>query len=136
MPREVTGKIQLTPPFFIAIIGKQQKKKMSIKLVLLKSGETVITDAKQLVSSGKDEDEKQVHSYIFSKPHRVQVSRNSLVPVSEESSNIKESEVQVSLSPWILLTADDDIQVQLDWVVTIVDPIDSLLKMYQEKING
>jgi len=111
---------------------------MAIKLILLKSGETIISDAKQLVSTSEPEGEKKVHSYILTKPHKVQIYKDYFSPSDEESdeNNKQEHEVKVSLSPWILLTDEENIHLQLDWVVTIVDPIDSLLKMYQEKTNG
>ena len=117
---------------------------MAIKLIVLKSGETLITEAKQLVS--KDEENK-VHSYIFSKPHTVKISKSesfnvplglSDMSAEEVESKLQEKahEYQINLSPWILLAKDEDIHVQLDWVVTIVDPVESLKTMYEEKISG
>ena len=44
--------------------------------------------------------------------------------------------IQITLSPWILLSADKEILVPRHQVVTIVEPIDSLKEMYLEKING
>ena len=44
--------------------------------------------------------------------------------------------MQVTLTPWILLTTDKDIIVPGNHVVTIVEPIDSIKEMYLEKING
>ena len=115
---------------------------MTIKLIVLKSGETLITEAKQLVSK----DEEKVHSYIFTKPQKIRISQSDFeVPVMllEDPSGVtndeiekKQHEVQISLSPWILLTDDEDIHVQHDWVVTICDPVESLKKMYEEKIGG
>jgi hypothetical protein len=34
------------------------------------------------------------------------------------------------------LTSDEDIVVPTDWVVTVVEPLESVVKMYQDKING
>ena len=39
--------------------------KMAVKLMLLKTGETLITDAKEVVQ------EEQVRGYLFTKPHYV-----------------------------------------------------------------
>ena len=44
--------------------------------------------------------------------------------------------IQITLSPWILLSADKEVLVPRHQVVTIVEPIDSLKEMYLEKING
>jgi hypothetical protein len=53
-----------------------------------------------------------------------------------QDTNSKDRTVEVTLSPWILLTSSEDIPVPTDWVVTVVDPIGSVINMYQEKING
>lgn len=99
---------------------------MSIKLALLKSGETVISDVKELVS------EEKICGYIFENPYKV-ITERSIV-LSEESEY--DAKIQVSLSPWIILTEDSQMLVITDWVVTLVDPIQSLKKMYEEKVNG
>ena len=41
---------------------------MSIKLTLLKSGETLISEMKELVA----EDKEQAHSYLLENPHKVE----------------------------------------------------------------
>ena len=99
---------------------------MSIKLVLLKSGETIISDVKEIVSEDKP------CGYIFENPYKVLTERSILL--TEESEY--DAKIQVSLSPWILLTEDDKILVSLDWVVTLVNPINSIKQMYEEKVNG
>lgn len=102
---------------------------MSIKLALLKSGETLISDIKELVSDDK------VCGYLFTNPHRVEYKRPVLLTENLNNS-FSDGEVQVSLSPWILLTTDNQIPVSPDWVVTLVDPIKTILEMYEEKVNG
>ncbi len=98
---------------------------MSIKLALLKSGEQVIADAKELVS------EEKVRGYLFTRPHKV-VSTQPLLLTEEQDDN----SVEVTLSPWIILSADKEVVVPTDWVVTVVDPLESVVKMYEEKVNG
>ena len=44
--------------------------------------------------------------------------------------------VEVTLSPWIILSADNEVVVPTDWVVTVVEPLESVVKMYEEKVNG
>ena len=99
---------------------------MSIKLALLKSGETVISDAKELISDDK------VCGYLFENPHRVEI-RKSILLVEEETSG--GADIEISLSPWIVLTSDKQIPVPPDWIVTIVEPITTIKKMYEEKVN-
>jgi len=99
---------------------------MSVKLVLLKSGETVIADAKELISDGK------VCGYLFTNPHKIEVSKTVLL--IEENDDTK-GDLEISLSPWIVLTIDTEIPVTPDWVVTIVEPIETIKKMYEEKVN-
>jgi hypothetical protein len=101
---------------------------MSIKLVLLKSGEQVVSDVKELVS------EESVRGYVFKKPHKVQVNRTILL--TEDESAIGDRNIEITLSPWVLLTNDEDILVSPDWIVTIVDPLNSIIEMYEEKVNG
>ena len=107
---------------------------MSIKLVLLKSGEQVISEAKEIVSQDKESGEREVHGYLFEKPHKVTVRTDILLT---ESVNLTDTrEVQVSMTPWILLSSDDKITIPADWVVTIVEPVESVKEMYEEKVNG
>ena len=54
--------------------------------------------------------------------------------LTEESKD--DNSLEVTLSPWIILSADTEVVVPTDWVVTIVEPIASVVKMYQEKTDG
>ena len=99
---------------------------MSIKLALLKSGETVISDAKELISNDK------VCGYLFTNPHKVETRKTVLLVEENES---PKGDLEVSLSPWIILTSDTQIPVPPDWIVTIVEPIQTIKEMYEEKVN-
>jgi hypothetical protein len=99
---------------------------MTVKVVLLKSGETLITEAKEAVVEGKTQ------AYVFNKPFVVTVSEPYLLT---EESELVDNSINVVLSPWIIFTPDEDIAVIPDWVVTIVDPVEGLLKMYQERVK-
>ena len=101
---------------------------MSIKIALLKSGESIISDAKELIS-----DEK-LCGYLFEKPYKISVSKSIFLAESKESEI--ENSIDVVLSPWILLTLENKIVVPHDWVVTIVEPINTVIQMYEEKVNG
>ncbi len=104
---------------------------MTVKLALLKSGEDVIADVQEMVV-GKEPEQKVV-GYIFNKPCSIKMRVRE-----EDTDKEKTDSVKIRLTPWIILTKDTKIPVSLDWVITLVDPIDQLLKMYQEDIlnNG
>ena len=98
---------------------------MTVKLVLLKSGETIISDAKEV-----HQDEK-LYGYLFTNPQRVFYDSPVLVPEEEKQSSV----VNVSLTKWILLSKNNQMVVPFDWVVTMVDPIESLEKMYEPYLS-
>mgnify|MGYP006248568013 FL=1 len=101
---------------------------MSVKLLLLKSGEQVISDVKELVRKDSD----RVYGYVLHKPQ--EIVTNKTVVLTEDASD--DRNVEVTLSPWILLTEDKSMTVPQDWIITIVNPIESIVKMYEEKTNG
>ena len=107
---------------------------MSIKLTLLKSGETLISDVKELVSEDSETGNREAVAYLLNKPHKVAVRTEVLL--TEDLVDDSKREVQVSLSPWILLSVDEDVTVPVDWIVTVVEPVASVKQMYEEKING
>ena len=100
---------------------------MSVKLALLKSGEIVISEAKELIS------DDTVCGYLFENPHIVQERASIFLT---EDSDQSSRDLEVSISPWIILTKDTKIPIRPDWIVTIVEPLDSLIEMYEEKLNG
>ena len=97
---------------------------MAIKLAILQSKEQVIAEIKELVDDGNPV------GYLFANPHCVYADKQYLAEENEDRS------VQITLSPWILLTTDKDIIIPGNHVVTIVEPLDSVKEMYLEKING
>ena len=97
---------------------------MSIKVALLKSGESVIADIKELISDDK------VCRYLFENPNIITYLEPELLTEQTETSKLK-----ISLIPWILITSDTKIPVRSDWVITMVEPIEDVKKIYEEKIN-
>jgi len=100
---------------------------MSIKLLLLKSGEQLISDAKELVS------EEKVCGYLLNQPQKVFANKPILLTEEQSLENVN---IEITFSPWILLTSDKEVVVPTDWVVTVVEPLQSVVKMYQEKLDG
>ena len=101
---------------------------MSIKLSVLKSGDNVIADIKEIIS-----DDNIVVGYLFCDPQKVEWQKQFVL--TEDISN-STGEVQITLSPWIILSDDKNIPVRPDWVVTMVEPVSILKEMYEEKVNG
>jgi len=104
---------------------------MSIKLVILKSGDTLIADAKELII-GEEENNKIV-GYLLTNPYKVTYQKSLLL--TEDVSD-SDSMVEITMSPWILLTSDTSIPIKPDWVVTVVEPLESVKTMYTEKLNA
>jgi hypothetical protein len=114
----------LTPPFFIAIIIIIVRRNfdLTVKLVLLKSGEDIIADVNEMYT-----EEQKLIGYLFKKPCSVKL--RSFSPESDGKNGY-----QIGLSSWIPLTQDDIVPVPLEWVVTMVNPIERLLQMYENDV--
>jgi hypothetical protein len=113
-------------PSFFCYNDLRGNLKMSVKIALLKSGESVIADIKELIS-----DEK-VCGYLFTNPHKIEVSNSVFLTEQHTESD----SVSITFSSWILFTSDDEIPVRPDWIVTIVEPVKTIKEMYEEKVNG
>ena len=113
---------------------------MTVKLVMLKSGEDIIADVKEIKS-----DEQDVIGYFFHDPLIVKMYEpEEPVVLSEENGVESEhgttkeisSKVGITFYPWVPLSAEKKIPCSADWVITMVEPMQNLKKLYQEKING
>ena len=100
---------------------------MSIKVAVLRTGDHIIADMKEVVN-----DDKDIVAYLFNNPNTIEIN----TPLLMTESGIQERKVEISLSKWILITDEEDIAVPTSHVVTIVEPLDSVIKMYEEKVNG
>ena len=103
---------------------------MSIKLTLLKSGETLISEMKELVA----EDKEQAHAYLLENPHKVQTREKSFL--TEEEKKTGDFGIDVIMMPWIILSADKKIIIPIDVVTTIVEPIASVKQMFIDKCEA
>ena len=112
---------------------------MTVKLVMLKSGEDVIADVKEIKSG------EEVIGYFFHDPFIVKMySPDEPVVLSEETGvegahgKTKEisSKIGITFYPWVPLSADSKIPCSADWVITITEPLDNLRQLYKEKIDG
>jgi len=97
---------------------------MTVKILLLKSGEDVISDIKEMVSP-----DKNVIGYFLTSPCVIK-----LIPKKTESDK---KETSISMFPWMPLAKEKAIPLPTDWVVTMVTPIDKIEQMYKEDVlNG
>jgi hypothetical protein len=104
---------------------------MSVKLAHLKSGENIISDIQELVV-GETEENQKVVGYLFIKPQVVLLKDFETISKNDEE-KLKHS-FDINLLPWIPFTKDEKIPVPSEWVVTIVEPLSKLKKMYEKSI--
>ena len=103
---------------------------MTIKLLVLKSGEDVIADIKEMMTP-----DNKVMGYFLNRPCVVKLVTNA--PLTADETNPKsetKSEMVVRMHPWAPLAKETDIPLTSDWVVTMVTPVDKVLKMYKEDV--
>jgi len=101
---------------------------MTVKLAILKSGEDIVADIKEMIVG--EGDDARVVGYVLTKPVGVSLNRKEITIDDEEES------FEVRLIPWCPLTKSIKIPITADWVVTIVDPIDKITAMYKKEVLG
>ena len=103
---------------------------MTVKLAILKSGEDIVADIKEMVVG--EGDDRRVVGYVLTKPCGVSLNSKALKVDDEED------RYQVKLFPWCPLSKNTKIPITADWVVTIVDPVDKVKQKYETEVlkNG
>ena len=91
---------------------------MTIKVLVLKSGEDVIADIQEMMSS-----DDQVMGYFLTKP--------CVVKLQAKETN---SDVSVRMHPWMPIAREKMIPLSTDWVVTMVTPVEKIQEMYQTQV--
>ena len=104
---------------------------MATRLLLLKSGEDMIADVREM-SYGED-DSRRVVGYYLNRPCVIKMRDPNEMPDLQDG-NTKRAGFEVSLFPWIPLTSEETIPVPTDWVITMVEPVAKLKEMYVEDI--
>ena len=99
---------------------------MTVKLAILKSGEDIVADIKEMVVG--EGDDARVVGYFLTKPCGVSLNSKN-IKVDDEKDTF-----QLKLFPWCPLTKQEKIPISADWVVTIVDPIDKITEMYTKEV--
>ena len=101
---------------------------MTVKLLLLKSGEDVIADTKEMCVG--DQEKPKVVGYFLKYPCRVK-----LVGQDTDHKGDKQHPFRMQLTPWMPLSKDEMIPVVADWVVTATEPIDELKEAYENGVK-
>ena len=99
---------------------------MTVKLAILKSGEDIVADIKEMVVG--EGDDARVVGYVLTKPCGVSLNSKA-IKIDDEKDTY-----QLKLFPWCPLTKSEKIPITADWVVTIVDPIDKITQMYTKEV--
>jgi len=95
---------------------------MSVKLLLLKSGEEVITEVKEIL----DPNSKDPIGFHMHKPFRLDIVSND-----EDGIVINQTKgYQVSWFPWAPLSKERDFYLPGHHVLTAYDPLDSIVEQY------
>ena len=102
---------------------------MTIKLMLLKSGEDVIADVSEMLMG--EGEKRTVIGYRLDKTCVIRMVKPN---VTETNGNAKKAGFEVSLFPWIPLSKETNIPIPADWLITMVEPVYKLKEMYQEDI--
>ena len=110
---------------------------MTIKLVLLKSGEDIIADVVEMTIGDPDSKENppRVIGYYLGRPCVIKLK--DVTDLGNEGNEYKQG-YNVSLFPWCPLSKEDQIPIPADWMITMVEPVTKLEEMYLEDIvkNG
>ena len=104
---------------------------MTIRLLLLKSGEDIIADVSEMAVG--EEENRRVVGYFLNRPCVIKMRDPNILPTDDEDSTQKAG-FSVSLFPWMPLAKDETIPITSDWVITIVEPMIKLKEMYLEDI--
>jgi len=102
---------------------------MTIKLLILKSGEEIISDINEMAVG--EEDDQKVIGYFLRRPCLVKMKNPGVI---DQEKNQTKAGFEVSLIPWIALSKEEVIPIPSDWLVTMVTPVEQLEKMYIEDV--
>ena len=103
---------------------------MTIKILVLKSGEDVIADIKEMMTP-----DNKVMGYLLTKPCVVKlVSTAPLTAEEDDPDNEHSSEVRIRMHPWAPLAKEKQVPLSTEWVVTMFSPIEKVLDMYKKQV--
>ena len=104
---------------------------MSIKITVLKTGEHIISDMKELMTEG----EENAQAYMLVNPHTYEINEKQFITEEERELEGGDYGINVSLLPWLILSKDKKMIITTDSVLTVVEPLESVTQLYLDKIN-
>ena len=96
---------------------------MAIKVLVLKSGEDVIADVQEMYGA-----EQQVFGYLLNNPCVIKLK------ASEQPSTEEEKSVSIRMHPWMPIAREKSIPITIDWVVTMVTPVEKIQELYEKEV--
>ena len=112
---------------------------MTVKLVLLKSGEDIVADVSEMIVGDENDKDNppRVIGYYLSRHCVIKMQYARNLPELQKGNEQKQG-YSVSLFPWMPLSKEDKIPIPADWMITMVEPVSKLSQMYDEDIvkNG
>jgi hypothetical protein len=101
---------------------------MTVKVALLKSGESIISDLKEGIIDDK------VVTYLLNNP--CSIICDSLRELRNDD-GAGEKELSVYMEPWPRYSKDTVIPIEVDYVATIIEPKDEIKELYERNVvNG
>ena len=108
---------------------------MSIKLVVLKSGEDIIAHVTDMSVDQHDAEGevvgREIFGYYLTRPCAVK-----LLNEEDTTDDTGRKAFEISMFPWIPLSGDKVVKIPCDWVVTIVEPIEKVKDMFELQVLG
>jgi len=104
---------------------------MTVKVMLLKSGEDVISDAREIM----DTENKGIVAYHLSNPFVMQLTAEESDELQVEGEDAPRTKYSVRYTHWAPLSKQRAFVIPADWLVTIYDPHDNILRDYCAKNN-
>jgi hypothetical protein len=99
---------------------------MTIKLLLLKSGEYLISNVKEGYL------ENTLVCYMLENP--CLISSDGSYKKEDKLSKDSQTKLNIILQSWPVLSKDTTIEIIPDWIITIVNPNDELKKIYETQV--
>ena len=103
---------------------------MSVKITILKNGQHLISDMKELVAENQDD----IQAYMLQNPHTYEINENRFL--TEEEKKDGDFGINVTLVPWLVLSKDKKMIIPTDSVLTVVEPLDAVAKLYLDKCEA
>ena len=80
------------------------------------------------------EGQEHAQAYLLNNPHTYDINEKQFITEDEKKDG--DYGIDVSLLPWLILSKDSQMIIPVDSVLTVVEPVDALTKLYQDKMDS